>query len=153
MGKTKAKARSAEAAPAAPAVSAYVGYQHPPREHCFKPGESGNPAGRRRGSRNRLNERFLDAMCEDFDQHGRAVIERVRTDSPAVYLRVVARLLPAHLLVQEARLDHLSDSELSDYLAVIAKILGRGGAGETNAAIIEGQAQAAPPAPRDDGTA
>lgn len=164
MGKTKARVappnasaeiNSSNATPAAttPALSAYVGCQHPPREHCFKPAESGNSAVRRRGSRNRIDERFLDAMCEDFDLHGREVIARVRTDNPAVYLRVVARLLPAHLLVQEARLDHLSDSELADYLAVIRKILGRSGESETNAVVIDEQAQTALSVPREDGAA
>ena len=76
-----------------------------------------------------------------------------RTDNPAVYLRVVARLLPAHLLVQEARLDHLSDSELADYLAVIRKILGRSGESETNAVVIDEQAQTALSVPREDGAA
>ena len=30
----------------------YVGRGHPPRAHRFKPGESGNPSGRRKGSKN-----------------------------------------------------------------------------------------------------
>lgn len=28
-----------------------VGYGKPPKEHCFAPGQSGNPAGRKKGSR------------------------------------------------------------------------------------------------------
>lgn len=31
----------------------YVGYGHPPQEHRFRPGQSGNPKGRPRGARNR----------------------------------------------------------------------------------------------------
>jgi len=29
-----------------------VGYKHPPKSHQFKPGQSGNPRGRPRGTRN-----------------------------------------------------------------------------------------------------
>ena len=31
-------------------VTEYVGYRHPPRQHQFKPGQSGNPKGRPKGS-------------------------------------------------------------------------------------------------------
>ena len=126
--KTKAKV-TIETVPA-PSPGPHLGYPHPPVENRFKPGQSGNPAGRRRGSRNRLNERFLDALCEDFDAHGVGVIEKVRLTNPAVYLRVVARLVPAHVLVQEARLDVLTDDELAAYLAFVRQALGvRDGAG------------------------
>ena len=112
-----------EATPS-PIPAAPVGYQHPPIENRFPPGQSGNPSGRRRGSRNRLNERFLDALCEDFDAHGVGVIETVRRTNPAVYLRVVARLVPAHVLVQETRLETLTDDELAAYLAAVRQALG-----------------------------
>lgn len=68
--------------------------------HLFKPGQSGNPRGRPRGARSRLGEDFIRALADDFEQHGAAVIEKVRTERPAVYLRVIAGLLP-----QQATLD------------------------------------------------
>jgi hypothetical protein len=67
----------------------------------WKKGESGNPAGRKPGSRNRLSEAFLNSLEADFEQHGAGVIAKVRVESPAVYLKVVANLMPAQL---EARL-------------------------------------------------
>jgi hypothetical protein len=65
----------------------------------FLPGNSGF-GGRPKGSRNRHSEVFLAAFASDFEQHGAAVIERVRQEQPSVYLRVAADLLP-----KEATLD------------------------------------------------
>ena len=60
----------------------------------WKAGQSGNPAGRPKGSRNKLGEQFLAQVLADFEQHGGEVIERVRRENPETYLRVVASLLP-----------------------------------------------------------
>ena len=46
----------------------------------WRPGQSGNPAGRPKGSRNKHSENFLNAFAQDFEQHGRAVIEKVRKE-------------------------------------------------------------------------
>ena len=56
-------------------------------------GNSGGP-GRRVGSRNRLSEQFIADLRSDWEVHGPAVIEAVRTTDPSTYLRVVAGLLP-----------------------------------------------------------
>ena len=57
-------------------------------------GQSGNPAGRPAGSRNRLGEKFIDALAADFEAHGAQVIVKVREECPSAYLRIVAGLLP-----------------------------------------------------------
>lgn len=41
-----------EAPPLAPNQTYEVGYRKPPKQHQFKPGQSGNPRGRQKGSRN-----------------------------------------------------------------------------------------------------
>ena len=61
---------------------------------AWKPGESGNPAGRSKGSRNKLKEAFLNDLCEAWEKHGVAAVEKVAKDDPAAFLRVVASLLP-----------------------------------------------------------
>jgi len=53
-----------------------------PKDTKFKPGQSGNPRGRPKGARNKLGEDFLTQLCDDFEAHGAAVIERVRQEDP-----------------------------------------------------------------------
>lgn len=59
-----------------------------------------NGGGRRKGSRNKLTERFLDAIADDFADHGAQAIARIRTDDPAAYLKIVRSLLPHELILE-----------------------------------------------------
>jgi len=68
----------------------------------FKPGQSGNPAGRKKGSRNKITKQYLDALAADFREHGESVIERLRESHPDVYLRLVAQLLPKNFDVKHS---------------------------------------------------
>lgn len=60
----------------------------------WQKGQSGNPAGRQVGIRNKINDTFLRALARDFNIHGERVIEKVRKDDPARYLAILAALLP-----------------------------------------------------------
>ena len=62
--------------------------------NLWQPGVSGNPAGRLRGSRNRLSEAVICALLRDFEKHGEKAIARVREENPAMYLKVIAMVLP-----------------------------------------------------------
>jgi hypothetical protein len=69
----------------------------------FKPGQSGNPLGRPKGSRNKVSEKLLEALAIDFDAHGQNVIETVRAEKPHEYLKIVASLVPKHLEIDDGR--------------------------------------------------
>lgn len=90
----------------------------------FKPGQSGNPAGRPKGSRHKLGEDFLSALYADFQQHGPSAIAKVRERKPEVYLKVVASLLPREVKLDAPDLRELSDAELMAIISATAAAAG-----------------------------
>ena len=63
----------------------------------WAPGQSGNPAGRPKGSRQKLSEGFLSDLAEHWQEHGKDAISRACEKSPVEYLRVVASLMPKNV--------------------------------------------------------
>lgn len=88
----------------------------------FITGNTASP-GRPRGSRVKLSEAFLAALCEDFMQHGAATIERVRIDKPDAYLKVIASILPKQIDVTADPFDGMADDELEALVAAAAAAL------------------------------
>jgi len=95
----------------------------------FKPGQSGNPAGRAKGSKHKLSEDFIAAMAKDFEENGETAITTCRSERPHEYLKIIAGMVPKELNVTTSRVEELSDDELADGIAALQSILAAQAAG------------------------
>ena len=108
------------------------------RGRPIQPGQVLNPAGRPKGSRNKLGEAFIQAMHADFEEHGTKVIEQVRIEKPDQYLKVIASILPKELNVNTNALSEMNDDELAAVFASLRSLADTfahqvGGAGASEA--------------------
>jgi len=88
--------------------------------NLWQPGQSGNLAGRTRGSRNKLSEEVVCALLRDFREHGQKAIAKVRRTQPAAYLKVLALLVPREHKVEHSNvIKSLSDEELEAMIEYI----------------------------------
>ena len=70
---------------------------------------------------NKLSDAFLQALADDFEAHGKGVVEKVRTERPQDYLKIVASVMPKLMEVEDVapprRAADLSDDELAAIIA------------------------------------
>ena len=106
--------------------SQYRGLMEP-----WKAGQTGNPNGRPKGSRNKLNEDFLrelsadfSALDEDGKQNGLRAIERMRINQPSDYVRVLASLLPKEATLTFNQYEEMTDEQLAESIQELYRIIG-----------------------------
>jgi Family of unknown function (DUF5681) len=108
--------------------------------NLWQPGQSGNPAGRVRGSRNKLSEEVICALLRDFREHGQKAIAKVRRTQPAAYLKVLALLVPReHKVEYSNSLKNWTDEELEAGIDLVKQMLENRAA--ASGAVIEGTAK------------
>ena len=67
----------------------------------WKPGQSGNRAGRPKGSKNKLTEAFWADLAAVWEEHGAAALEAMATTEPAKFVQVLASVMPKEVQVDE----------------------------------------------------
>lgn len=84
-----------------------------PRGAPFQKGHAGGP-GRPVGNRNKLSEKFIQALYQDFEDNGMNAIRLCRLTDPATYCRIIASLVPKELKLDVR--ETMSDAEISQQL-------------------------------------
>ena len=58
----------------------------------WKPGQSGNPAGKPKGARNKLSEDFFRELAKAFEERGAHAIAAMIEESPKDFVKTIASL-------------------------------------------------------------
>ncbi len=79
----------------------------------FKAGSSGGP-GRPKGSRNKLAESYLHDLYEHYLEHGKEAIQWLFENDRAVYVKLIAQLIPKDLDIKHSGDVHIQIVKYAD---------------------------------------
>ena len=84
----------------------------------WKPGQSGNPKGRPKGSRNKLSEEFFRDLCDAWQAFGKPALETMAMLYPAEFVRLAASLIPKEPeAVTTPVIERMSNAQLDALIA------------------------------------
>ena len=85
----------------------------------FKLGQSGNPGGRPKGSRNKLSEDFFQDLYDVWQAFGKPALETMAMLYPAEFVRLVASLMPKEpeATITPVAMERLSNAQLDALIA------------------------------------
>ena len=86
--------------------------RHPNLKEPWKPGQSGNPAGRPKGSRNKINDYFLRDLQALWEESGDTILRQTAASKPEVIVKAMVALLPKQVETSDP-LEHITDEELT----------------------------------------
>jgi hypothetical protein len=116
----------------------------------FRPGVSGNATGNVHRSRHALNSDTIREMHAAFRRGGRAAINKVMKQQPAVFLKLLVLLVPREMRVEHSGgVKSMTDEQIEAAIEAIQAMLAARDAGE-NAKVIDGESSPIPalPAPK-----
>jgi hypothetical protein len=113
----------------------------------FRPGVSGNLTGNVHRARHALNSDTIREMHAAFQRGGRAAIDKVMKQQPAVFLKLLVLLVPREMAIEhKSSIKAMTDEQIEQAIEVIQGMLAAR-AGEA-AKVLEGTAETvALPAP------
>ena len=84
----------------------------------YKPGQSGNPKGRPKGSRNKLSEEFFRNLCDAWQAFGKQALMTAAWTDPVAFVRLVASLIPREFeATTPVTPERMSDAQLEAIIA------------------------------------
>jgi hypothetical protein len=104
----------------------------------FRPGVSGNATGNVHRSRHALNADTIREMHLAFQRGGRAAINKVMEQQPAVFLKLLVLLVPREMRVERSGgVKDMSDGQIEAAIEAIQAMLAARESGD-RARVIEG---------------
>lgn len=87
----------------------------------WKPGQSGNPAGRRPGTKEAIARTFITDVLAEWKEHGADAVSKMREANPGDFVKMVASLLPKDVNLNVNDVSEYSDAELIERIRDLSR--------------------------------